>query len=33
MAIHQVKEEEREIDTDEWLDNDYIMSQENTYIG
>lgn len=33
VAIHQVKEEEREIDTDEWLDNDYIMSQENTYIG
>jgi len=33
LAMHQVKEEEAEIDTDEWLNNDYIMSQENNYTG
>jgi hypothetical protein len=31
LAVHQVKEEEKEINTDEWLNNDYIMSQENKY--
>lgn len=33
LAVDQVKEEEKEIDTDEWLNNDYIMSQENNYTG